>query len=104
MLTLNTTGCLTGTLTSTVYLAILIGELLDKLLDLALLLGCKTVDGSGCFFWFWAWLQRWGRRAWDDVKLLQALCIVILLVNYFLAKREIEIPWLRYMNLKIAMG
>jgi hypothetical protein len=48
-------------------LAILIGELLDKLLDLALLLGSKTIDGSGCFFWFWAWLRRWGRRAWDDV-------------------------------------
>jgi hypothetical protein len=67
MFTLDTTCHSTRTLTSTVYLAILIGELLDKLLDLALLLGSKTIDGSGCFFWFWAWLRRWGRRAWDDV-------------------------------------
>jgi hypothetical protein len=104
MLTLNTTCYLTWTLTSTVYLAIFISEVLDELLDLALLLGCKTIDGSGCFFWIRAWLQRWGWRSWDDVELLETLCIVILFSKLLQAKRGAEIPWLRYINLKIAIG
>jgi hypothetical protein len=71
MLTLDTACHPTRTLTTTVCLAILVSELLDDLLDLPLLLGRKTIDGRGCFFWFWAWLWRWGRRAWDDVELLE---------------------------------
>ena len=72
MLTLNTTCPLTRTLNSPVDLAILVSELLNELLDLALLLGRKTINSGRCFFWFRAWLRRWGRRAWDDVELLEA--------------------------------
>jgi hypothetical protein len=72
MLTLNTTCNSTWTLTSTICLSILVSELLNELLDLALLLGRKTINSGRCFFWFRAWLWRWGRRAWDDVELLEA--------------------------------